>query len=35
MVVEGISLISSKQSEFDSVLRKNGVAVLVELMRQV
>lgn len=35
MVAEGISLISSKQSEFDSVLRKNGVAAVVELMRQV
>lgn len=34
MVAEGISLISSKQSEFESILRKDGIAKVIELMRE-
>lgn len=34
MVAEGISLISSKRSEFESILRTDGVERVIELMRQ-
>lgn len=34
MVAEGISLLSSKQSEFESILRKDGINKVIELMRE-
>lgn len=34
MIAEGISLLSSKQSEFESVLRKDGIATVIESMRE-
>ena len=34
MVAEGISLLSSKRSEFESILRKDGVDKVIELMRE-
>jgi phospholipid transport system substrate-binding protein len=34
MIAEGISLLSSKQSEFESILRKDGIAKVIELMRE-
>lgn len=34
MVAEGISLLSSKQSEFESILRKDGIDKVIELMRE-
>ena len=33
MIAEGISLLSSKQSEFESILRKDGIATVIESMR--
>jgi phospholipid transport system substrate-binding protein len=33
MIAEGISLLSSKQSEFESILRKDGIATVIEQMR--
>lgn len=33
MIAEGISLLSSKQSEFESILRKDGIDKVIELMR--
>lgn len=33
MVAEGISLLSSKQSEFESILRKDGLEKVMELMK--
>jgi len=35
MVAEGISLLSSKRSEFESVLRQEGIEVVIEQMRDV
>jgi phospholipid transport system substrate-binding protein len=32
MVAEGISLLSSKQSEFQSILRKDGLQKVIDLM---
>jgi phospholipid transport system substrate-binding protein len=32
MVAEGISLLSSKQSEFQSILRKDGIQKVIDLM---
>lgn len=34
MIAEGISLLSSKQSEFESILRKQGIATVIESMRE-
>lgn len=34
MVAEGISLLSSKRSEFESVLRQDGIDRVIELMRE-
>jgi phospholipid transport system substrate-binding protein len=34
MIAEGISLLSSKQSEFESILRKEGITKVIELMRE-
>ena len=34
MIAEGISLLSSKQTEFESVLRKDGINRVIELMRE-
>lgn len=34
MIAEGISLLSSKQTEFESVLRKDGIAKVIESMRE-
>ena len=34
MVAEGISLLSSKRSEFESVLRQEGIDRVIELMRE-
>jgi phospholipid transport system substrate-binding protein len=34
MIAEGISLLSSKQSEFESILRKDGIERVIELMRE-
>lgn len=34
MIAEGISMISSKQSEFESILRKDGVQKVIESMRK-
>lgn len=33
MVAEGISMLSSKQSEFESILRQEGVQVVIDLMK--
>ncbi|MBC3765635.1 MlaC/ttg2D family ABC transporter substrate-binding protein [Neptunicella marina] len=33
MVVEGISLVSSKQSEFESILRQQGIDTVIALMK--
>lgn len=33
MVAEGISLLSSKQSEFQSILRKDGIQKVIDLMK--
>ena len=33
MVAEGISLLSSKQSEFESILRKDGLQKVIDLMK--
>lgn len=33
MVVEGISLVSSKQSEFESILRQQGLQTVIDLMK--
>lgn len=33
MVAEGISVLSSKQSEFESILRQDGVQVVIDLMK--
>lgn len=35
MIAEGISLLSSKQSEFESILRKDGITRVIELMREI
>ena len=32
MVAEGISLLSSKQSEFQSILRQDGIQKVIDLM---
>jgi phospholipid transport system substrate-binding protein len=32
MVAEGISLLSSKQSEFQAILRKDGIQKVIDLM---
>ena len=32
MVAEGISLLSSKQSEFQSILRNDGIQKVIDLM---
>jgi phospholipid transport system substrate-binding protein len=32
MVAEGISLLSSKQSEFESILRQDGIQAVIDLM---
>lgn len=34
MIAEGISLLSSKQSEFEGILRKDGITKVIELMRE-
>lgn len=34
MIAEGISLLSSKQSEFESILRKDGIKKVIESMRE-
>ncbi|WP_416307448.1 phospholipid-binding protein MlaC [Neptunicella sp. SCSIO 80796] len=34
MVVEGISLVSSKQSEFESILRQQGLQTVIDLMKE-
>lgn len=34
MIAEGISMLSSKQSEFESVLRREGIASVIEQMRE-
>jgi len=34
MVAEGISLLSSKRTEFESILRQDGIDKVIELMRQ-
>ncbi len=34
MIAEGISLLSSKQSEFESILRKDGIVKVIESMRE-
>jgi phospholipid transport system substrate-binding protein len=34
MIAEGISLLSSKQTEFESILRKEGINRVIELMRE-
>jgi phospholipid transport system substrate-binding protein len=33
MVAEGISLLSSKQSEFESILRQDGIQAVIDLMK--
>nr|WP_260681598.1 ABC transporter substrate-binding protein [Aliiglaciecola sp. M165] len=33
MVAEGISMLSSKQSEFESILRQQGIDVVIDLMK--
>lgn len=33
MIAEGISLLSSKQSEFEGIIRKDGINAVIELMR--
>lgn len=33
MVAEGISMLSSKQSEFESILRKDGIQAVIDLMK--
>ena len=33
MVAEGISLLSSKQSEFESILRKDGLQKVIDMMK--
>ena len=35
MVAEGISLLSSKRSEFESILRQDGITKVIEIMREV
>ena len=35
MVAEGISLLSSKRSEFESILRQDGIQKVIEIMREV
>lgn len=35
MIAEGISLLSSKQSEFESILRKEGINAVIEQMREI
>lgn len=35
MVAEGISLLSSKRSEFESILRQDGIEKVIEIMRGV
>jgi phospholipid transport system substrate-binding protein len=34
MVAEGISLLSSKRTEFESILRQDGIDKVIELMRK-
>lgn len=34
MVVEGISLLSSKQSEFESILRQEGIQKVIDIMKE-
>lgn len=34
MIAEGISLLSSKQTEFESILRKDGITKVIESMRE-
>lgn len=34
MIAEGISMLSSKQSEFESVLRKEGIEAVIAMMRE-
>jgi phospholipid transport system substrate-binding protein len=34
MVAEGISLLSSKRSEFETIIRQDGVAKVIALMQQ-
>lgn len=34
MVAEGISMLSSKQSEFEGILRQQGVQVVIDLMKE-
>jgi phospholipid transport system substrate-binding protein len=34
MVAEGISMLSSKQSEFESILRQEGIQAVIELMQE-
>lgn len=34
MVAEGISMLSSKQSEFESILRQQGIQVVIDMMRE-
>jgi phospholipid transport system substrate-binding protein len=34
MIAEGISLLSSKQTEFESILRKDGINTVIESMRE-
>ncbi|WP_395340637.1 phospholipid-binding protein MlaC [Ningiella sp. W23] len=34
MIAEGISLLSSKQSEFEAILRKDGIQQVITLMRE-
>ena len=34
MVAEGISLLSSKRSEFESILRTEGIDKVIEVMRE-
>ncbi|WJG08857.1 ABC transporter substrate-binding protein [Aliiglaciecola sp. LCG003] len=33
MIAEGISMLSSKQSEFESILRQQGIEVVIDLMK--
>lgn len=34
MIAEGISLLSSKQTEFEGIIRKEGIAAVIESMRE-
>ena len=34
MVAEGISLLSSKQSEYESILRQDGIQKVIDIMKE-